>query len=203
MTLDAIAIKHGTDKSSLSHNYMVLYEKHLPKKVNKFLEIGVWKGEGIKSFKEYYNNEGKFYALDRFILGHGLITIGELQSEGINSFEGSQDDMWFLEQIKEKFTVISEDASHHWDSQINTFRRMFVNNLQSGGLYVCEDIFDDTYWGRGEILRAEDNLMGLLKKFQSSKNITGQLIKQQESDLICGMIDEVFIYKDIVFVTKK
>lgn len=51
MTLDEIFIKNGTDKSSLSHNYASAYEKHLPSKVNKFLEIGCYKGAGIRSFK--------------------------------------------------------------------------------------------------------------------------------------------------------
>lgn len=201
--LNDIALKYGTDKSSEGHSYCELYEKHLPKTINKFLEIGVWTGQGIKMFKEYYQDKGTFYALDRFIDGYGLITVAQLQALGINSFIGSQDEMWFLETIKEQFSVISEDASHHWDSQINTFRRMFVHNIEPGGLYVCEDIFDDVYWGRNIIKDKKDNLIGILNKFKKEGNIVSQLIGQSESDLICSLIDEVFIYKDIVFITKK
>lgn len=199
--LNDLALKYGTDK--IGHGYIPLYEKHLPEKVNKFIELGVWKGAGIRMFKDYYDGEGMFYALDRFIDGYGLITISELQALGINSYVGSQDEMWFLETIKDQFTVLSEDCSHHWDSQISTFKIMFVHNIEPGGWYVCEDIFDEPYWGRNIIHDPKDNLMGALKKWQQDKNIVTQAISQSESDLICPLIDEVHLYQNIVFVKKR
>lgn len=203
MRLNDLAIKYDTDKSDLGHNYCPLYEKHLPKTVNKFLEIGVWKGGGIRMFKEWYNHEGKFYALDRFIDGFGLITVSELQAEGINSFVGSHDEMWFLETIKEKFDVISEDGGHHWDAQINIFKRMFVHNIAPGGWYVCEDVFDETYWGRNIVHHPKDNLKGALLKFKEHGDMVSQMFNQSESDLISSMIDEVHIYDEIIFIKKK
>lgn len=202
-SLDELAIKYGTDKSSEGHNYCVLYEKHLPNKINKLLEIGVWTGQGIKMFKEWYNHEGMFYALDRFIDGYGLITISELQALGINAYEGSQDEMWFLETIKEKFTVLIDDGSHHFDSQINTFKRMFTHNVEPEGWYICEDVFDEQYWGRGIITDPTQNLMGAFRKYLNGGGLITQMISQQESDLLCSQIEEVHLYKDIIFVKKK
>jgi len=186
MTLDEIFIKNGTDKSSLSHNYASAYEKHLPSKVNKFLEIGCYKGAMIRSFKEWYG-EGKFYALDRFLEGHGLITIEQLQSEGINAFHGDQKDMWFLEQIKDVFEVIIDDGSHHWADQITTFTLMFKNNVASGGWYVIEDIFDDVYWGQGLIKEAKDNIRGKLKR----------------NEILPELIGEAHYYDEVIFVKRK
>lgn len=204
VSLDELAIKYNTDKGSLNgHDYCPLYEKHLPEKVNKFLEIGVWKGAGIRMFREWYDEKGMFYALDRFIDGYGLITVGELQALGINSFIGSQDEMWFLETIKEQFDCITDDGSHHWDSQINTFKRMFVHNLSPNGVYVCEDVFDKTYWGRNIIHDPKDNLKGALLKFQKHGTLVTQCINQQESDTICAQIEEIHIYDTIVFIKKK
>lgn len=202
-TLDELALKYGTDKSSEGHNYCPHYEKHLPEKVNKFLEIGAWKGAGIRMFKEWYNNEGQFYAFDRFLDGHGLITIGQLQAEGINSFEGSQSDLWFLETIKDKFTVISEDASHHWGDQILTFKRMFVNNMEEGGVYVCEDIFDEPYWGQGVIANFKDNLWHVLNRVSHGGNFESQMFSREESDMLMPLIGEINLYTDIAFIKRK
>lgn len=111
--------------------------------------------------------------------------------------------MWALETIKEIFSVIVEDGSHHWDSQINIFRRMFVNNLEPGGLYVVEDVFDDLYWGRGLITDFKDNINGIMNKFLREKSIHSLLIGESESSIISSMIEEVNIYQNIIFIKKK
>jgi SAM-dependent methyltransferase len=167
------------------------------------LEIGVWKGQGIRTFKEWYGDSGEFYALDRFIKGHGLVTISQLQAEGIHSLEGDHDDTGWLRTINHVFDVIIDDGSHHWVSQINTFRIMFVNNLAPGGVFVIEDVFDDDYWGQGIIKSPNGNLKGLLNKFKTEGNIAGQLVTPEESNIICPLIDEINIYKEIVFIKKK
>lgn len=204
MTLDEIFNKYNSDKGSLpgGHCYGQYYEKHLPKQISKFLEIGVWKGGGIRAFREWYKEEGMFYGLDRFIDGHGLITPAELQALGINCFDADHDQEWALELIKEQFSVIIDDASHHHLSQINIFRRMFVHNLEPGGLYVIEDVFDDPYWGQGVITDKKQNIKGLLTKFKEESNIVGQLIGEEESDTICSQIKNVYIYENIIFVEK-
>lgn len=202
MTLDEIFIKNGTDKSSLSHNYSPLYEKHLPKQVGNFLEIGCWKGQGIKSFKEWYNNNGTFYTMDRFLKGYGLITIGELQAIGINSYIGDHDEFWFLEGIKEKFTVIVEDGSHHFLSQLNIFRRMFVHNVEPGGWYVVEDTFDDPYWGQG-IIEPEQNIKNVFKRYKETGNFESKIITPTEAEVILPTVDEIHIYDEVLFIKKK
>lgn len=200
--LDDIFIKYGTDKSSLSHNYTPFYEKHLPKQIGNFLEVGAWKGAGIKSFKDWYGGIGKFFAMDRFLDGHGLITVAELQALGVNSYVGSHDDMWFLESIKEKFSCIIDDGSHHWDSQINMFRRMFPNNIEPGGWYIIEDVFDELYWGRGVIKKPEENIEWVLKRHLKDGYVHGELIDEKEGKLLSNQIDEIHFYKNIIFVKK-
>jgi len=202
-TLDEIAISYGTDKSSVGHNYMPLYEKHLPKSVGSFLEIGSWKGAGIRTFKEWYKGEGKFYVIDRFIQGWGLMSIPELQAVGINAYDGDHDQMWFLETIKERFNVIIDDGSHHWLSQLTIFRRMFIHNVEPGGLYVVEDAFDDPYWGQGIITDPKENIKGLMNKFLAEGNIVSPIITPAESDKICPLIESVDIYDEIIFIKKK
>lgn len=202
MTLDEIFIKNGTDKSSLSHNYSPLYENHLPKEIHNFLEIGSWKGAGIKSFKEWYKDKGTFYVLERFMDGYGLMTVAQFQAIGINAFDGDHDQMWFLETIKEKFSVISEDGSHHFISQLNIFRRMFVHNVEPGGLYVVEDTFDDEYWGQG-VVPVNQNIKNVFKRFKETGKLESTIITPLEASIIIPMIEEVYIYDDILFIKKK
>jgi hypothetical protein len=202
-SLDEIFIRNGTDKGSNGHNYSLFYEKHLPEKVISFLEVGVWKGAGIKSFKEWYNDEGYFCGLERYIQGHELATPGEMNDLGIGYFDVDHDSLNQLESIKEKFTVISEDGSHHWNSQINIFKRFFIHNLYPGGLYVVEDVFDEVYWGRGLIIDPKDNMNGIMKKYLREKSLHSLLVSEGESVLISSMIDEVYMYENIIFIKKK
>lgn len=200
MVLDDLALKHNTDKGSTGHNYCPLYEKYLPKKVSKFLEIGCFKGAGIRMFKEWYNHEGMFYTMDKFF-GHELIVaISILQAEGINCIEADQNDLWRLELIKDKFDVIIDDGSHHWRSQIVTFKRMFLHNLLPGGLYVIEDVFDEPYWGQGLIKEAKDNINGALRKYLETGSLHTEFISQDESDLIASKIKDVQIHNEIIFI---
>ena len=56
-TLNNLAIRYGTDKSSDNHNYCVKYEKYLTfnryDKLN-ILEIGVLDGKSLLTWKDYY-----------------------------------------------------------------------------------------------------------------------------------------------------
>ena len=55
MNLDHYALKHGTDKSSIHHNYTAVYEKYFrPIKEDKVkvLEIGVLYGASLKMWNE-------------------------------------------------------------------------------------------------------------------------------------------------------
>ncbi len=122
--------------------YFPLYEKHLPKKVDEFIEIGVAMGISIWMFRDYYESKGNFHALN-YMFEHdnaGVIGFNELRGTGIICHNGYQEDIEFLNTIKTQFDVIVEDGSHRSDHQAWTFKHMFVNNLKPGGLYVLEDL---------------------------------------------------------------
>jgi len=202
--LDGIALKYGTDKSSENHNYCPLYEKHLPEKIESLLEIGVWKGASIKMFKEWYKDEGKFFAMDVF--GGEVITETQLGAIGVNSIVGSQSDMALLKTIKEKFTVLVEDGSHHSDEQVITFRQMFKHNIAPGGLYVLEDAFcaNDKYWWRGVVKKFEDTALGIFQKYLAGGTLECDFITYDESKELMAMIESVDIYNGaIIFIKKK
>ncbi len=203
-TLDELAIKHGTDKSSVNHNYCPSYEKHLPEKINNFLEIGVWKGASLRMFKEWYKDKGNFYAMDLF--GGEVITPSELQSIGVNCYCGSQSDLELLKSIEEKFTVIIDDGSHHSYEQVFTFVNLFINHVESGGIYVIEDLCCciDPYWWRNDTNGIPDTALGIFITYLNGGTLKSQHVTQEESDALMSLIESVHLYDDnIVFIKKK
>jgi len=204
MSLDELALKHGTDKSSVNHNYCPLYEKHLPEKVNHFLEIGVWKGASIKMFKEWYNDQGEFFAMDVF--GGEVISECSLMNLGITPYKCSQSDIPFLKNIPHKFDVLIEDGSHHSDEQVITFRHMFKNNIADGGVYCLEDVHccKDSYWWRGVVKKFEDTALGIFQKYLNGGTLECDFITFAESNELMSMIESVDIYNEsIIFIKKK
>src|SRR5690349_7888933 len=93
MTLDELAIKYGSDKSSKEHGYMNFYENILPKSPTSILEIGILKGASMRVWKDYFP-EAKLFGLDLFAEN----PIPEI--EGISWFKGSQSDEDILYMIR-------------------------------------------------------------------------------------------------------
>lgn len=170
-TLNEIGIKHGTDKSSEIHNYLVKYEKYFPYKREdslKLLEIGVLHGESLRMWKEYfYNSE---------IIGIDLNPDSKQHEESRIEIEvGSQHDSKFLEEVGKKyesFDMIIDDGSHVNSHVIFSFEKLF-KFLKPGGLYVVEDSCTSYWsdWGGG--LRENNTSIEYFKKLCDDVNFYG------------------------------
>jgi hypothetical protein len=147
MTLDEIAIKYGTDKSSLFHNYTVKYDKLLSQFREQFtniLEIGVQNGNSVKMWEEYFpnavingidiDNNCKKYESERI-----KVTIAD---------QGNESQLKELEKLG-SFDFIVDDGSHIYNHQILTFQTLFPF-LKKGGIYVIEDAVTSYWSGFGE-----------------------------------------------------
>lgn len=143
-TLEEIAKKHGTDKSSLVHNYCVKYEKYLPFKRDeklKILEIGVLNGQSLKMWSEYFYNSQ--------IIGIDINPDCKKYEDGnkVKVEIGSQVDGEFLSTISKKygpFDMVLDDGSHFNEHVIFSFEHLW-NTLKSGGVYAIEDSCT-SYW---------------------------------------------------------
>lgn len=138
MTLDEIAIKYGTDKSSLTHNYTPFYEKNLPNSPKKFLEIGVLNGASIKMWLEYFP-ETEVHGLDLFTENEPTELIKWAEEKGYSHrlflHQGNQCDFVLLDKLRhENFDIIIDDGSHNSRDQMMTFYGLF-----NGGQYYIED----------------------------------------------------------------
>jgi len=142
-SLNQIARKLGTDKSSDIHDYCRKYEKYLPfgrhENLN-ILEIGVLGGQSIRMWKEYYQNS-KIVGIDIDL------ECKKYEDESISIEIGSQNDCIFLDEVTEKypqFDMILDDGSHINSDVIFSFERLF-SSVKSGGVYIIEDTCT-SYW---------------------------------------------------------
>lgn len=130
--MDSIFNKYDTDKNSRFHNYprqySELFEKYRTKPNLKFLEIGVFRGESLKAWREYFTGPGTV------VVG---IDINPVEGEEV----GDATDPEVIRRLHEKygpFDIIVDDGGHRNGQVIKTFEGFFPL-LNNGGLYVVED----------------------------------------------------------------
>jgi methyltransferase family protein len=156
LSLDAIGIVEGTDKSSLAGDYLRHYEQWLaPLRDESFnlIEIGVLGGASVRTWARFFtkaqiigidiNQSCRAYAQDRV-----LIEIG------------SQDDAEFLHRVAAAYPplVIIDDGSHRSDHVIFTFERLFPT-LSPGGQYIVEDLHFHLLKSDAERLRGQSPVL--------------------------------------------
>jgi SAM-dependent methyltransferase len=128
---------YGTDKNT-SHSYGDLYPQLFEpyqEKAKHILELGVFSGASAQVWTEYFPNahvDGVDITLQRVKFGkeNPRITFHELDGTvptTVDVFAGKQ------------FDIIIDDASHHPDHQIASFK-LFAPLLAPGGIFVIEDI---------------------------------------------------------------
>jgi Clostridial hydrophobic W len=137
-TLDAIGLRHGTDKASSHHNYLQFYERFfasLRDKTLTVLEIGVFGGASLKTWAEYFPNAkvvGVDIAAASRMYETGRVTI-------VLADQANIEELTSIGIEHGPFDIIIEDGSHMWNHQITSLRALFPF-LKNGGLYVVEDL---------------------------------------------------------------
>lgn len=123
------------------YSYFALYEKlfgHLRGNAVKLLELGVFKGASLRSWKAYF--------------GHDSVIVGvdineecrEHDAPSLNRHVriGDQSDPEFLAKIIDEFgpfDIVMDDASHVTADQITSFNHLFINGVNPNGIYFIED----------------------------------------------------------------
>ncbi len=176
--LDALAVEAGTDKSSISHNYTKIYAKYFSAfkdKPIKFLEIGIFQGNSVKLWENYFS-EAELHFID--IVAHpNQYQSGRSHYHYLD--QGNPLDLGkFFQESGGQFDVIIDDGGHLMQQQILSFLMLFPA-LKSGGLYVIEDLHT-SYWqeygGGGSMLHpnpSPGSTIEFLKKIIDDLNYTG------------------------------
>lgn len=136
MTLDAIAIKYGTDKSTKVHAYTLSYEHFLAdRSVKRILEIGVLRGASLRMWREYFAEAGvRVYGID----SEEVHIKNELDCYLVN--QGDKEGLEaLLNTIGRNFDLIIDDGSHDLADQIISLKTLWPA-LNKDGIYVIEDV---------------------------------------------------------------
>jgi hypothetical protein len=170
-TLDEIAKECGTDKSSLSHNYCSKYERFLPfshKSKLNILEIGIFRGESLKMWKQFYPNSK--------VLGIDIQPdCKEIKfPDGIEVLIGNATDDGLLSSLQDDFDLIIDDGSHESYDMIYSFEKLFPK-VKSGGVYIIEDTVC-SYWEEYNS-RSPISVIEYLKGIVDSINFHGYKLK--------------------------
>lgn len=139
MNLTQLAEIHTTDK--LQHGFIDVYEKHFSVKrevVQSVLEIGVYKGDSLKMWADYFPN-AKILGCD--IISYSLNAFGNRINTYVVNQESRKSILDFLSFLgdKTKFDIIIDDGCHTMEGQ-QTSLAILWSTLSSGGIYVVEDL---------------------------------------------------------------
>jgi hypothetical protein len=138
LSLDAIGLKHGTDKASHHHDYLSFYDTLFAPRRSQpltILEVGVFNGASLRTWREYFPN-ARIIGAD--IAPHAR----RLRGDGIEIEYMDQSNLEDLIRVAAKhqpFDIIIEDGSHLWEHQKTSLKTLFPF-LRAGGLYIVEDL---------------------------------------------------------------
>lgn len=145
-TLDQLGLKHGTDKASYGHDYLVRYEPFLApmrESAMKVLEIGVAGGNSLRMWGEYFPNATIFGVdlIRDFIKQATLHPEMPISRFQMYTMDASSAPDWFqFERCwGSRFDLIIDDGAHTTFAIAQAFMCAFPL-LRSGGLYICEDL---------------------------------------------------------------
>ncbi len=184
--LDELGRKHGTDKASDGHNYLVQYEEFLAPYRRKadlvVIEIGVHDGASVRVWQDYFAGAQ--------IIGVDIMETCRAHADARIKIEiGDQGDPQFLQSliVQHPADVIFDDGSHTWSHQIETFRLLFPR-LKPGGLFVCEDLLTSrSKWvekyGRAYTTPAATYFGRLAANFAAEGHVYGEMADAELKDI--------------------
>ncbi len=128
-------------------HYYEIYEELFAEYRNtpvRILEIGVFKGDSIRMWKEYFGPDSVVVGLDI----HPEPLTHNDPSNNVFVRKGDQSDHEFLAEVVEEFgqfDIILDDGGHRTSQQYMSFAYLFRNGLKDNGLYVVEDVHT-SFW---------------------------------------------------------
>lgn len=169
--LDPIAISSGTDKSSNYHNYTEVYAQYFNTIKNlplKFLEIGIFRGNSVKLWENYFPN-AELHFID--------ITYDSVQYFSSRSHYHLVDQQSksalekFIHETGGEFDIVLDDGGHMMQQQIVSFLTLFPH-VKKGGMYIIEDLHT-SYWSSYGGGNHSATTISFLKKLIDDVNYVG------------------------------
>ena len=135
------------DKQCGKHShYFDVYEKHFERFIGKkpvVVEVGICYGGSAEMWQKYFGEGATIIGID---VDPNSFTPA-CQTEGCIQVRGDQSDPAFWEEFLKQYPEIDifiDDGGHHQFQQIQTLNSVW-NNINLGGVYLCEDTHT-SYW---------------------------------------------------------
>jgi SAM-dependent methyltransferase len=202
-SLEEISQQYRSDKGAIYHNYLEIYEKYFSKYrdgLETFLEIGLWEGESIRMWREYFTT-GNLVGADILDLSHVILPNTQIHI-------CDQSDRTHLEQLITntfpQFDIIIDDGGHMMHQQQITLGVMF-KYLKPGGVFVIEDLHTS---GNPDYTRESDtDTLQMLHDFNNTKEMKSSCMTSEEMIYLNENIKELNIelgnVSPIAFIIKK
>ena len=214
--LDELGVKYGTDKSSVHHNYLDVYEHYLSPFKNKnisLIECGVGGyeypdrgGESVRMWYNYFSN-GKIIGID-IHEKHGIV------NDRTEFWQGSQIDYGLLSSIIEREEdaeqrIFIDDASHSNPLTIETFKIVFPL-LKKGDLYFIEDVHT-SYWSEYFDGNREPGAKGTTMGFFAelvrfftflTHQLNDHVLEAEFKNDLSGKIKFIHFYKEMIVIKR-
>lgn len=202
MTLDQIALSHGTDKASSHHNYCVTYEKYFePFRNDKIhcLEIGTQFGYSIKTWLEYFPNA--------HVAGIDVANDFKCDDPRYVFAQADQADHSFWKKFNPflaEWKIVWDDGPHCLPHQSISLDHLWPN-MASGSYYCIEDtyVWPDPLWKQQS--QASSFLTQLVwwlnksgKQYYGRPGGVSEPLNAMESS-----IDFIHMYPGLIIIKKK
>jgi SAM-dependent methyltransferase len=195
-SLEEISQQYRSDKGAIYHNYLEIYEKYFSKyrdELETFLEIGLWEGESIRMWREYFTT-GNLVGADILDLSHVILPNTQIHI-------CDQSDRTHLEQLITntfpQFDIIIDDGGHMMHQQQITLGVMF-KYLKPGGVFVIEDLHTS---GNPDYTRGGDtDTLQILHAFNNTKEIKSSCMTLEEMIYLNENIDTTYILNQVTYL---
>lgn len=138
-SLEEIGLKYGTDK--VEHRYLSHYEEalgHLRDKSIKMLEIGVYRGQSLLMWQEYFQRAEVHGADIDFSLSEKILEgVPRLHLHMVNC--DFMSDLKTFARVHTGFDLIVDDGGHTMRQQQLALKVLW-KHLLPGGVFVMEDL---------------------------------------------------------------
>lgn len=192
-------INHDHRSMNKMLHYFNVYEQWLEKFRNRevvMVEIGVAEGGSLQMWKNYFGPQATIVGIDI------NPKCKELEEEQIHVEIGSQEDVQFWTDIKNKYPkidILLDDGGHTMTQQIVTFEEMF-SHIQNGGIYICEDLHTSYWENYGGGLKKSDTYIEYSKNFID--DINAYHISGKESNYNTQNMAGVHYYDSMIVIEK-
>lgn len=218
-SLQQIGLECGTDKANFG--YLPIYEDFFKKFNNKsnliIAEIGVLGGCSLRTWRNFFS-QAKIIGIDKIANGHNhRYDLGITEVVSDNFFKIDINSQFYLcdqsdenqltktaDQIKKDhggIDIFIDDGSHYQKDMMITFEKFF-EILNSGGIYIFEDICTTEglkngakWWGEDNEPKIENCVEQTILKYIEAKKIKNGYLNQSKITIIENTIKDCFFYK--------